>query len=338
MLLIPLLLLIAGILYYLSNQSRFSSTPVKTIPLSVVDLNPTIKTDGQVRPKQQTPLNSQVSGKVAKVSPKFKQGGKVLKNDILVSIDSTEYEGALADAIANLSETYLNLQKQEAKINESTSKLKVPEFDLAEAKYEQALSRVRKAQLTLENCKIKAPFDASIVSSNVVTGEVVSKNDNLGELYSENNWKINCIISKQEADYLNLEKAPDTISGIPIKPELVMLKIEDFEVTPYDKVKISLSPQQSTNLPALKKGTAVQLALKSSERKKVIPINKNHLVGDKIMSVNTEQRLIYTPVNVVHSEGDKLFLTIPKGRNLPVNIVTTTLGEPVENMKVVVEN
>src|SRR5210317_289233 len=69
---------------------------VKTIRSEALVL--TIESQGTVMPRTETVLTAEVSGVVESISPKLLTGSFFQKGDILLEIDKTEYEAALANA------------------------------------------------------------------------------------------------------------------------------------------------------------------------------------------------------------------------------------------------
>ena len=75
---------------------------VETIEDEVVSLNFTVNSQGTVRPRTETTLVSEVSGKIVSVAPEFVAGGFFHKGEVLLQIDPSDYATGLKRAEAAL--------------------------------------------------------------------------------------------------------------------------------------------------------------------------------------------------------------------------------------------
>jgi len=63
-----------------------------------------VNVQGEVQPRTEINLVPQVSGKITYMSPKFIEGGKFKKGDLLIRIDPREFELRLIQARANVAQ------------------------------------------------------------------------------------------------------------------------------------------------------------------------------------------------------------------------------------------
>ena len=75
---------------------------VDTIEAEVVSLNFAINSQGTVRPRTETTLVAEVSGKIVSVAAEFVAGGFFHQGDVLLQIDPSDYETGLKRAEAAL--------------------------------------------------------------------------------------------------------------------------------------------------------------------------------------------------------------------------------------------
>ena len=73
---------------------------VETIVAELRSLNFTVRSQGAVKPRTETTLVSEVSGKIVSVSPDFVAGGFFRKGEVLLQIDPSDYRTALKRAEA----------------------------------------------------------------------------------------------------------------------------------------------------------------------------------------------------------------------------------------------
>ena len=156
-----------------------------------------IQSQGTALPRTTIPLVSEVSGKVVSMSKKFDAGQVFNKNDILLTIDQSDYELALAQAKATLAQADLRLQMEvkEAAVVRREWKLinqveptglQAREPQLAEAKAALAAAQVamESAKHNLQRCKIRAPFEGMVAKTSVRPGQFVTLSTKLGEIFS----------------------------------------------------------------------------------------------------------------------------------------------------------
>ncbi|RLB67884.1 MAG: hypothetical protein DRH04_07435 [Deltaproteobacteria bacterium] len=166
---------------------------VKTAPMQVV-----ITGQGSAKPVQETQLVPQVKGKVVVVSPSLVNGGRFKEHDILLSIESVDYEISvtLAQARVKEAESLHKLAQEESAAaaeewrqhnsNEDPPSLVIKEPQLAAAlsMLEAERSNLKEARLNLERTRLTAPFNGRVVSENVDIGQYISPGQILAILHS----------------------------------------------------------------------------------------------------------------------------------------------------------
>jgi len=145
-------------------------------------------TFGAVEAFSSVNINSLVGGKIIKVG--FIPGQKVNKGDVLALIDARPYEANLKQIAANLErDTVLSVDaERQARVKEELHKKNaVSEDDMFKTKaISESLKRavkideanMDKANLDVEYCTIKAPFDARIGDILIHEGSIIKANDN----------------------------------------------------------------------------------------------------------------------------------------------------------------
>ncbi len=133
-------------------------------------------------------LSTPVNGLVQKV---FVQPGKIVaKGEVLIQLDPRSFKADLIYAKAEFNNT--DEQRQEAKreldrqtdmydrtmLSDHDLQVAKNNFTSAQALYLQAQSSLTKAKLNLEYSAIRAPFNAIIISTTTVKGQVVASEIN----------------------------------------------------------------------------------------------------------------------------------------------------------------
>ena len=137
-----------------------------------------VRAFGEVRPRVQIDVVSEVSGRIKSVSPRFVEGGSLSAGEPLLTIENRDYVLAVAEAKARLAARRLELEQARAdadvaerqlagESNASGLALKKPQIAQAEAALNAAELSVRRAQSELARTEISVPFDARITSTMV---------------------------------------------------------------------------------------------------------------------------------------------------------------------------
>ena len=127
-------------------------------------------------------ITPKVSGYVVAVN--VKEGQRVKKGDVLVEIDSRDFENALTQAKGEL--TSMEARRRDADRNFQrlsdlfkSGAVSRAQFDTAsagysetKAKYEAIAAQVSQAQLNLDNSRIRAPYDGWIARKSVEVGQL----------------------------------------------------------------------------------------------------------------------------------------------------------------------
>ncbi len=177
---------------------------------------------GTVKAAQETIIRSRVSGQVEKLGENFEPGGIVKKDDLLVQLDSDDYQNSLAMKESTMAQAQANytlemgqqrvarseleqlekLMPQNAK-NTSLA-LREPQLAQAKAELEAAKSDVNQAKLNLERTKITAPYNAIILMRNVSLGSQASTSDTLATIAGTDEYHIEAAIPLDKLQALGI--------------------------------------------------------------------------------------------------------------------------------------
>ena len=184
-------------------------------------LHTRIESYGMVRPRIQSQLIAQVSGKIDYVAESFRDGGFFEKGEVLVGIEQADYRIEVNIAEANLLDAELQYQEQQALAEQAKQDwqrlgnngnaaplvLREPQLAAAEARVKSAKASLDGAQLNMRRTKIIAPFDGRVLSLNVDIGQVVGNNSLLGEIYATDAIEIRLPIKNRELSLLELPES-----------------------------------------------------------------------------------------------------------------------------------
>ena len=150
---------------------------------------------GEVRPRVQIDVISEVSGRVTRVSPRFIEGGSIGAGVALLTIEDRDYVLAVFEARARLAARRLELEQALAdadvakkqlagEANPSDLALKKPQIAQARAGLQAAELSLARAESDLSRTQISLPFDARITETMVDEGQYVGAGRTVASVFS----------------------------------------------------------------------------------------------------------------------------------------------------------
>jgi len=214
------------------KEEEVKALPVLTVAARSDNVTLTVMAQGEVQPRSQINLVPQVSGKLVYMSPKFIEGGKFDKNELLGRIEATEYELRVVQARANIAqaETAVLREKSESEIAQrdwdelgsgeqaSALTLREPQMAEAAARLEAAKAQLAEAELQLSRTNIYAPFSGRVIRRQVNQGAYVTTGQQVGEIYSIDVMDVRLPLTNQDLSRagLSLGYSAAPGEGIPV--------------------------------------------------------------------------------------------------------------------------
>jgi len=178
-----------------------------------------IQSQGTALPRTSIRLVSEVSGKVVFVAESFDVGQIFAKGDVLLKIDSRDYELALAQARSQVAQAQLRLQMEvkEADVvrrewellnqGEPTGlQAREPQLASARAALEAALAAEEAAKRNLDRCEIRAPFDGMVARAGVRPGQFAALATPLGELFATDVAEVRLPLIASDLSFIDLPR------------------------------------------------------------------------------------------------------------------------------------
>jgi len=338
---------------------------VRTIEINNGPKTVYIRGEGTVRPLREINLVPEVGGKVVYVSPALVNGGVFSKGDTLLQIDPVDYELAvtLAEAKVKDAESRLELAEEEALAAVEEWRLlypdssnedkkppalvaKEPQLAAAQAGLEADKADLRKALLSLERTKLKAPFAGRVGEEKVDVGQYVSPGQSLGTLYSTEAAEI--VVPLEGGDLFWFDVPAFTSTDGRGAPAVVRASIAGRELSwPGKVVRTEGRLDERTRMihvivrvdkpyarkPPLVFGLFVTVEIEGREIEKAAIIPRGALHQDDVVWVlDKESRLRFQEVEVARIQGDEVLVT--KGLADGENVITTPLKAVTDGMSV----
>ncbi len=177
-----------------------------------------IEASGALEARTQVQLVAQVSGRVVEIHPSFRAGGRFQAGEVLVGIEATDYELAVASSRSDVSTAQSALQTLQAEADSAreewrllngdnpppTLVVKKPQLDAARARIQAAKAQLAGAELNLKRTRIALPWAGRVVQTNVDVGGVVSQGQALGGAYSTEVFEISVPLRQDQLRWIHL--------------------------------------------------------------------------------------------------------------------------------------
>lgn len=200
------------------------------------DYTPTVKTQAVVESRFNITIKSQVAGQIIYISPKFISGGFFDTDEVMMRIDPSDYELALAQAEVNVAraEQTLSLELEQGELarldwekygegEPSDLVLRIPQIKTAEAGLKGAKAAYETQRIRLERTEVKAPFPLMIASKQVDLGQIVGNNQDLANVFGTDEFEIRMPLSQKQIDLLSVKSV-----GILPEEERLDIKVRDL--------------------------------------------------------------------------------------------------------------
>ncbi|QOC21759.1 efflux RND transporter periplasmic adaptor subunit [Wenzhouxiangella sp. AB-CW3] len=323
-----------------------------------------ISAQGTARPRTETTIVNEVSGRVVEVSERFAAGGFFRADEVLARIDPSDYEAALVQARAELASAEAQLADERARSEQARKDwermhgdarqpsdlvLRLPQLAGAEAAVKAAEASVMRAERNLERTRISLPYEGLVRARDIDLGQFVSSGTTLGRAFAVDVAEIRLPLSDQDLAFLDLPGpghadsyfTPVTLSGTVggqrglwsgrvVRTEGV---IDEGTRLSYAVVEIE-DPYgllgQIRAVP-LQMGTFVRAEIRGRSSDGLIELPRSALrEGDTLFLADESDRLDVRPVQVVRRTPHRVYLhnNIRPGER----VVTTAIPAPLPGM------
>ncbi len=346
---------------------------IKAIPVltaKAVQDNVTLKVNaqGEVQPRTQINIVPQVSGLITYMAPKFIEGGKFDKGDLLIRIEPTEFELRVVQARANVAqaETVIMRETSESHIarqdwedlgrsgQPTALTLREPQMAEAQAQLESAKARLAEAELQLARTAIHAPFTGRVIMRHVNQGEFTTVGTRLGEVYAADVMDVRLPMTNEDLrragltlGYESSRNSPGIsvtlsadVAGVYCEWEGRIVRTDsrfDSETRvlfAYVEVLDPFGKGASNGIP-LAPGIYVNAAIDGMTIENSIVVPRSALRGeDQVYIANADDTLSIKTVSVMSSDRNTAILS--GGINIGETVITSPIRGVADGMKIAV--
>lgn len=345
-----------------------SAVLVETVEAQERSLNFIVRSQGPVRPRTETTLVAEVSGRVVSVSADFVAGGFFRAGEVLLEIDPSDFQTAVKRAEAALASREAQLADEQARSAQALKDwrglgrtgappplvAREPQLADAQANVMAAQADLDKARRDLQRTRISAPYDGLVRSKRVDIGQFVAAGSQLGVTFAVDRAEIRLPLASADLAFLNLPSASqDSAAAFPAVRlqaevggqtqswEARLIRTEGvidessrvlYAVAEVDDPYGLLGESEQ---PELRMGTFVRADIEGRYIENAVVLPRYVLRNDNtVLVANQERELEIRAVTVARAEPQEVYLTGGvKGGEL---VVTTTLDAPIPGTRLLI--
>ncbi len=349
-------------------------TPKSEVPrVTIIQVEPktvtlNVKSQGVVSPLHEIDLIPEVAGKVTQLHPDFVAGGFFNYNDLLVAIDTRDYDYEIALSQAQVAEAKRLLATEEAQADQARSEWKAlgngqasplamrePQMAEARAKLAAAKAGLIHAQIKRSRCELRAPFSGRLQSKNIGLGQFIQPGDKLARIYSTDVVEIRLPLTTDQLSFLDLPldasiKSSSNNPKVNITAQFASAHqswqgrivrtegaIDETTGILYAVAQVNKPYQNKNNHTPLLSGLFIQAEIKGKAMPNLYELPQAAInAAQEVMLVDRNQKLHIQRLGVLRNESDRI--VVNKGLKAGDRIVISGIEIPIEGITVKVDN
>ncbi|WP_375279122.1 efflux RND transporter periplasmic adaptor subunit [Alteromonas australica] len=360
---LPAGILVAGYLVMkgieVSAADVEADAPIDTRPtVTVLSLTPetiavTLSSYGEVSPLESTNLAAQVAGEVESWNPNFVAGGIVRRGDVLFSIEKDAYEAALLLAEANLSSAKAQLIQEEAQAEVARLEAKTmpdarvtdlylrkPQVMSAQAAVKSAEAQLKIAARDLDNCEVRAPYDALIVSRDISKGDYVTQGMKTAVINNVEFAEVTFPVAGFDRQFVGADIIGSSATlelDAPLKTHITATIHRDTGIIDsttrmtHFVARIDDPYALNGDKTVVKFGSYGTVVFKGKALENVYRIPQTLITSRKIWTLDEDNNLVAQPVEVIREDGTDFLI---RGNFNAKSVVMSLPEYPQEGMPV----
>ena len=295
-----------------------------------------VQSQGRVQASRRVSLSAATSGPVSWVSPSLVPGGYFAADEVILRVDSSDFETALdrARSALNQAETDARYVQEELERNASLAERRLisetqlrdlqRQADNSTMRVRDARAAVAQAELDLRRSEIRAPFNTIVESTSIDIGQQVGRGQALAVLLNADEVEVRLPLALNQLSYLDI---PLGIRGeLPAESQpLVVINglLGDAMQTWHGRlVRMDASIDTGSNaIQAIVRvvqddakiplpiGLYVNATVSGKEVDDIIALPREVVRGNnRVLVVDTENRLWFRDVDVMRLENDRVLI------------------------------
>ena len=338
---------------YLIPLVEFSVATPETTTLDIVAF-------GEVRPRSTSSIVAEVSARVTFVSDKLYRGAFFEPGEVLLRLDDTDSQSALAVSLATQDQAAAALELEEAAVavaaqewellgkgEASAAALRKPQLAAAKATLRGAEANVKVAKNNLARATIYAPYAGRTQMRSVELGDWAAPSSPLATIYATDAAEVSLPLPADALGKLGLTMAgPSAEIQVDFSAAIGdstghwqgNLVRTDAMIDPSTRMLEAIALLEDPFLasgenPALAPGMFLRATIQGREVQNVVRIPRHALCsGDIVRVMNDEDRAVERNVEVLQNTVNETL--IASGLELGDRVILTELPLFVDGMKV----
>ncbi len=370
----PVIILLAGVggfvaLGLKSPKAEKEDNEIKAVPVLVTSpsseqVNLRVLTQGEVKARTEIDVVPQVGGKIEYISRSFLEGGIFKKGEVLIRIESADYDLRVVQAEATVAQAQQGLLREEAEAQiaardweelgegkASALTLRVPQLAQAKASLAAANASLADAKLQLGRTYIRAPFAGRVRTKGADVGQYVTPGARLGRIFSTDVVDVRLPLTDAELAKLDLPLAfveDKNNPGPQVKLSAVVAgkpRVWDGRITRTDsaidattrvlfafvEVKEPYGKGSDDGMP-LVVGLFVQADVQGRSLPNALVIPRQALRGNDKVYLADDESLHIATVQIASSDRQNAIVT--SGLSVDDKIITSPVRGATEGMKI----
>lgn len=350
----------------LDSQPAEVLTPlVRVQAVTLQDIALSSRTHGTVAPRTESELVAEVAGRVISVNPNLVSGGFFSAGEELLQIEPLDYELALEQARAGVTqaESELANARRAATRQDSLGERKltsaaqqddaVNRLRIAEATLRSAKAQLARAERDLARTRVIAPYEGRVRSERVDIGQFVNRGSTIATIYATDYAEVKLPINDEELAFLDLPLGPVTDStsatpgtgvtitarfaGVEHKWQGQVVRTEG-ELDPKTRLinvvaRVDAPYASRADRPPLAVGLFVDAEIHGRLGRGLAVLPRSALrENNQVLVVDGDDRLHFRPVTVLRIVGEQAYISagLAEGERVVVSPMNNTVeGMPV---------
>ena len=310
-----------------------------------------ISSQGTVKPRTETTLSAEVAGTISEISPKFVAGGVFQAGEVLMRIDPTNYDVALLQAEALV--TQRQIEHDGARKLQSQGYRAESEYASAVAALASAKAELVRAQRNLERTYVRVPYEGIVRSKATDLGEYVSVGTPLGVVFATDYAEIRLPLTDHDLAYIDLPDTSDVAGSGEATGPIVKLSarqkgrdvewsarvvrtegvVDEKSRVTYAVARVKDPYQLHGSGTPLPVGTFVTAVIEGTVADDIIQIPRGIVRGtDELVFVDAEDKIDIRNVDIVRSDANYVYVS--GGAAPGERVVVTVLESAIDGLKV----
>lgn len=343
---LPVFILIASVAVFVvlvRTPERLSVVPpeqavasVRVAPVRSETIQLDVNSQGRVQASRRVSLSAAATGPVSWVSPSLRAGGFFAADEVILRVDSSDYETALERARSSLSqaETDARHAREEFERNSALAEQRLisesqvrdlqRQADNSAGRVRDAQGAVAQAELDLSRSEIRAPFDTIVESTNIDLGQHVGRGQALAVLLSTDEVEVRLPLAVSQLSFLDIPLGARGELPAEIAPlvrisgrlgdsiqtwEGRLVRMEASIDTASNAVQAIVRVDQTASAIPLPIGLYVEAAIQGRKLDNLFALPREAVRGNnRVLIVDTENRMWYRDVDIMRLENDRVLI------------------------------